>query len=172
MSSLTRRRVLRTVLASTLTGLAGCGRIHRRGKPNPTLDVFLAPEKTDSGWQLQGQVRNTDDTSIHDVRVVAFDIHGNEVCRTAVGDFPQHGRHETTTTVSCDDFPGIVTAMAEESPCDGALIRMLYYTAEQDPETVDDLNHHSFWEGRWRECEEELPPEHVLDEVRQSGAAQ
>lgn len=63
-----------------------------------------------------------------------------------------------------------MTATADESPCDGANIRMVYYTSDQDPEDVDDLSRHTLWNDRWRECDEGLLPEAVLNEVRQSGA--
>ena len=178
MNSVSRRQVFQFAISGNLLFLSGCNMVGRRSNDNevpaPRLRLYLDREQTDAGWEMTVRARHVNDwdTSIHDVTVIAFNEHGEDVCTIPIGDSLQHGSNEKTETVDCDGFPAIVTATAEESPCDGAQIRMLYYTSEQDPETVDDLNHHSFWEGRWRDCDEELPPEHVLDEVRQSGAAQ
>ena len=122
---------------------------------------------------MNPRVRHTTDntTSIHNVTVVGFNEAGENVCQVDMGDFPQGGKFEETETVDCEGFPAIVTATAEETPCDGASIRMLYYTSEKDPAAVKDLSYHGLWESRWRECDEDLPPEHVVEEVRQSGAA-
>ena len=174
-----RRTILRCCALGTVPGVAGCnvnvnvGRTDdEEGEPGATLRVSPGVERTETSWQMNVRVRNTTsyDFSIHDVTVVAFSEEGEEVCHVHMGDFPQGGRWEETKTVDCETFPAIVTAIAEETPCDGAHIRMLYYTSEKDPATVNDLSNHRLWEGRWRECDEELPPEHVVEEVRKSGA--
>lgn len=176
MKPLCRRSVLQFGALSAVTGVAGCSinvNTPGNGDRNPTLRVYPGVEQKGDSWKMNLRVRHKSDNiaSIHDVTVVAFGEHGQETCYIEVGDFPQGGRYEVDETVPCDSFPAIVTAIAEESPCDGANIRMLYYTSKKDPATVDDLTNHSLWEGRWRECDEDLPPEHVVEEVRQSGAA-
>lgn len=177
MTAVTRRSLFRYLGFLVIGGVIGCLGIEPnqgiRSERNPRIRVSPGIERSATGWKMSSYMRHYTDrhASIHGVIVVAFNTHGEEICRDSMGDFPQHGRYEATKTIDCDEFPAIVTATAEESPCDGAQIRMLYYTSEENPETVDDLGHHSLWEGRWRDCDEELPPEHVVEKVRQSGAA-
>lgn len=146
--------------------LSGCGQ-RGEGERSPRLRLYPGVEQTDNGWQMEFRVRHKTDwqASIHDVSVIAFDGRGNEVCRVDVGDFPEHGRNEHIDTVTCEGFPAIITATARETPCEGAQIQLFYYVSDQDPADVGNVNDSSRWEGTWRQCDEELPPERVLEEV-------
>ena len=173
-----RRTVLECVGAGVISSLAGCidisTNIGENGDPDPKLRVYPNIEQTENSWEMPVRVRNVYDwdTSFHDVTVIAFDEYGEEVCRVSMGDFPQNGRFEESKSVDCTNFPAIVTATAEETPCDGAKIRMVYYTSEKDPTSVEDLSYHGLWDGRWRECNEALPPERVIQEVSWSGSTE
>lgn len=157
MRSQARRRLIRCCAGSLVLGMAGCLRF-RDGKPSPSVTLSPTVENTSSEWQLDVTIRSPDDSSLHDVTVVAFDVHGDEVCRTHVGDFLHHGRFRTTTTLLCDDFPAIVTALAEESPCDGAIIQLTYWVDRENGGPIR-------WDNTNRECDEELPPDRVLEKV-------
>ena len=166
--------MLQFIGSGTAISLSGCNFINSgREERQPTLRVLPNIEQTEDAWKMNIWLRHTSDTvtSAHDVTVIAFTTHGGEICQIKMGDFPIGGRFEERESTICNKFPAIVTATAEESPCDGAHIRMVYYTSEKDPADVDDLSHHRFWEGRKRECGEDLPPGHVLEKVQQSGAA-
>lgn len=157
-----RRSLLRLLGVTALSGLGGCNvTIGPNGERHPTLKVHPEVERTETAWQMDVWVRNTrnNTTSIHDVTVIAFTEHGDEACRLDIGDFPQGGRFEERDTLICDDFPAIVTATAEESPCDGANIRIAYLAR------VEDERERFVWDSTFRECDESLPPDRVIEQV-------
>lgn len=161
MVSFSRRSVLQLLSTGAIVGFAGCIVDFQRDRErHPRLRISPNVDQTETGWQMEVRVKHTSDTvtSIHDVTVIAFDNHGREVCQLNAGDFPRGGRHEATETTDCDDFPAIVTATAEESPCDGANIQIVYWTGSEEERFP--------WDDTFRECDESLPPGRVLDEVK------
>lgn len=162
MKHISRRVVLHFAGVLTSIGLIGCTRNRgRNSEPQPVLELHPETEPTDTGWNMDIWIRHTSDraASIHDVTVIAFSNHGEEVCRIDVGDFPQGGRFEERESVTCDTFPAIVSATAQESPCDGASI-WITYLAESGEEGEPIA-----WDNTPRECDESLPPERVIKEV-------
>lgn len=172
MRGLSRRTIIEFMGLGATMATAGCGN-PRDGDRSATLRLFPVFERTESGWQMTVRVKNTTNNiaSIHDVTVVAFNGQGEETCRIGMGDFPHAGRYEHTETVSCEGFPAIITAIAEETPCEGANIRLLYYVGETTPKDVANINDHALWDGTWRECNEELPPDRVLKKVSRNETA-
>ena len=175
MNCVSRRLALRASVISITPLFIGCTNLSSQEveEISPRLRIYPQRKQTETGWEMTVRVRNVNnwDSSIHDVTVVAFNAHGQEICQAHMGDFLQHGQNTATETVNCDGFPAIVTATARETPCDGAKIRIIYYISEKNPEDLDTFRNQTLWEGRWRECDEEFPPDHILEKVQQSGAA-
>ena len=172
-----RRRILQLCLVGSSAGVSGCNiNISRgdgdQGDPGPVLDIFPKIVKTESAWQMTVQVRNSTDNdfSIHDVTVIAFSEQGEEVCRVEMGDFPQGGRFEGTETIDCEEFPAIVTATAEEAPCEGANIQILYWTGTDEQRGKEVPDGTFVWGTTFRECEEDLPPDRVIANVGTSAS--
>ena len=170
-----RRRILQLCLVGSIAGVSGCNiNISRgdgdRSDSGPVLDIFPEIAKTESAWQMTVQIRNSTDNdfSIHGVTVIAFSEQGEEVCRSHMGDFPQGGRFEGTETIDCEEFPAIVTATAEETPCDGGNIQIVYWTGTDDQRGEEIPDGTFVWDTTFRECEENLPPERVIANVSTS----
>lgn len=176
MIPVSRRAIFGSFIASTVSGLAGCidisTNIGENGDPDPRLRVYPRVEQTRDSWEMSVRVRNMYDwdTSFHDVTVVAFDESGTEVCRVDVGDFPQNGRFEASKTISCREFPAIVTATAEESPCDGANIGITYWTGPDDLRGEEIPEGRIVWDRTFRECNEDLAPDRVIANVSTSAS--
>lgn len=163
-----RRTLLQVLTPGVITTIAGCNQNRNENDElEPKLDIFAEIEKVDSQWELTARVRNTYDwdTSIHDVTLVAFSENGEEVCQTHVGDFLRTEGPDRTVTVTCDRFPAIITATAEESPCDGAQIEILYWIGSDEQRGADLPNDVKVWGDTYRECNEPIPPERVLENV-------
>ena len=166
-----RRGVVKLLITGGSIGLSGCAE-NNTNEIDPRVSIFPEVEPEEDRWKLKVRVRNDygDYVSVNDISVKAFDQQGEEVCSVDMGTLPQNGPYDRTKFITCEEFPAIITAVAEESPCDGAEIRLLYYVGFDEPQDVEDLVDGSYWEGTWRECEENLPPGYVIEEVRQSGA--
>lgn len=164
-----RRAVIQVVWVGAMTAFPGCG-TPEDGDRSATLRIFPEVERSESGWQMTVKVENDTNhvASIHDVTMVAFDDQGNEVCRRSMGDFPRGAPYERTETVSCERFPAIVTATAEETPCDGANIEIVYWTGSPDQRGEDIPRGEFVWDYTFRKCDEPLPPQRVLDKVNQT----
>lgn len=168
MGSLGRREAIRILGTGAIVALAGCHG-NRGDEPSPTLRLSPSLELTETGWRVTVRVRHKTDSvaSIHDVTVLGFSDHGESVCQVNVGDFTSPGEFEATESVTCEDFPAIITATARESPCDGAQIELLYYVGGDEQRDSGSVNDGSLWEGNYRKCDEEVPPEHVVSNVTQ-----
>ena len=172
MSNMNRRNLLRLWSSGVFIAISGCsGRSDE--PPPPTLSLFPRIERNNAAWNLEVRVRsdNSWGTSIHNVIVVAFDHTGGHLCQKAVGDFFENDDSNRTVAFTCKRFPAIITAIAEESPCDGARIRLLFYIGDDESREKGEVNDASLWEGTYRECNESLPPERVLKNVSQSNSA-
>ncbi len=149
--------------------LAGCG----TPNPNPVyplVKLFARTERDSSDWLLRVRVRNArvPDAPIHDVTVVAYNDTGTEVCRKQAGDLSTIETNERIMHLTCDGFPAIITATAEESPCDGANIQILYWIGTDEQRGADLPPDVKVWESYYRECGESLPPERALENVNVS----
>ena len=170
MNPIYRRNFLKFCVLGVSSAATGCsinigGR--NNGERNPTLRLFPDPEQIEGEWQMNVRVRHTSDNvaSIHDVTVMAFSKKGEEVCRVDVGDFPQGGRFEATESVDCEAFPAIITATAEETPCDGANIQIVYWTGTDEQRGEEIPDGIFVWGSTFRECDEPLPPDRVIANV-------
>lgn len=168
-----RRTLFRIVASGFAASLAGCnGNLTSNNEPVPVLDILsVSLQRIDSQWELTASVRNTHNwhVSIHGVTLVAFSDTGEEVCRQQVGDLLEMESSEQTVTVTCDEFPAIITAIADESPCDGARIEIQYWIGSDEQRGAELPDDTHVWDSVRRQCDEPLPPERVLENVTQSG---
>lgn len=109
--------------------------------------------------------QNHRDVSIHDIMVVAFDENGDEVCRNYIGDLLKGERPDKTATLVCDVFPAIITATAEESPCNGANIMILYWIGDADQVELSGETGVILWKSTYQECDEPIPPRRVIENL-------
>lgn len=148
--------------------LSGCnGGQNESDDLSPILTLSVQVEQKDSGWELMASVRNDHNwyVAFHDVTLVAFSDAGDEVCRSIVGDFPKNGTASQSVTVTCDAFPAILSATAEESPCDGARIEIQYWVGTAEQRRAELSNDEVVWESTYQKCDEPLPPSRVLTNV-------
>ena len=163
------RRLFTRFLCGSMSVLyAGCsGQLKGNGEISPRLDIFAVVERTDSGWKLTVRARNTLDwdVSLHDVTILAFSDTGEEVCQAYVGDLIKLEEPDRTVTANCSAFPAIITGDAEESPCDGAKIEIIYWIGSDEQRHSDVPNDVKLWEDTYRKCNEPVPPDRVLEQV-------
>ena len=153
--------------------VAGCSDDEpENGEVNPQLDLFAEIEKEGTDWELTVRVRHTStwETSVHDVTVVAFSDTGEQVCEKHIGDFVEMGAPERTVTTNCDEFPAIIAVTAQESPCEGAYLEILYWIGTDEQRKADLPGDVLVWESYYRECNEDLPPQRALENVSRSEA--
>lgn len=158
-----RRGFLRLYLGGGAISVAGCNGFRRDdADPSPVLDIFAEIHETEVAWELTARVRNTHDwdVSIHNVTLLAFSKNGTKVCQNDVGDLIKLETKEQTVTISCSKFPAIITAKAEETPCDGAQISLLIWQGTEQQKS--NPNDPDLWEHTRRKCNEPLPPERAL----------
>lgn len=164
-----KRRDVLSIGAVGLGALAGCGgrRRSENDEIHPLLKLYPTLGRENGDWSVKVRAKNTrvQDAPIHEVTVLAFKDTGEELCRNHVGDLDSLGSNERTVHLSCEAFPAIITAIAEESPCDGARISLLYYVGDREARKAGKVNDASLWEQTRRQCNEELPPERVLENV-------
>ena len=151
-------------------GVAGCGVSPNviGDEPDPRVDFYLRVDRVDDEWLLKARVRSHDDTSIDGVTLIAFSDQGEEVCRTQVGDFEAYQVVEHTVEITCKTFPAIVSGTAAETPCDGANIQITYWVGDPEQVELSGENETILWESTYRECDEPLPPERVIEKVEET----
>lgn len=158
-----RRAVLRQGIGCLLLGVAGCTSEPWSGDDDVDPVLTISPQISETGgsWELTARVENDYnwDVEIHNITVIAFNETGTEVCRADAGDLG----HSRTVTLTCGTFPTIITATADESPCDGAKIDIYYWVgSDEERGSPNDI---SLWETTHRRCDESLPPKRVLEKV-------
>ena len=104
---------------------------------------------------MRARHTSTWETSIHDVEILAYSDTGEKVCRKHIGDLLELEEPEKTVSLTCGSFPAIITADAEESPCDGALISIFRWKGTENEK--DHPNDPGLWDQDRRECDEGLP---------------
>ena len=166
-----RRSFVRFCCGASVAVVAGCnGNAIDSDEINPQLDFFVQVERTDTGWELTVRVRNTydRDVSIHDITLLAFSATGEEVCREEIGDLTRQDPPDRTVSLTCESFPAIVSGTAAETPCDGANIQITYWVGDPEQVELSGENETILWESTYRECNEPLPPERVIEKVEET----
>lgn len=143
--------------------LAGCGAYTDGATPKTTINPFLEPNATDSGWMLEGYVENEDPASVtvHNVTVVAYSGGGEKVCETYLGTL-NGTNHRPDVSIECTGFPAIVTATAREPLCEKVYINIGVWegTDQQKRSQYDDPE---LWGRYERDCDGTLPPERFVE---------
>jgi hypothetical protein len=157
-------------------GLTGCQSYNdseSTTKRNHKKALSLSPivKKVNRGWAVKVVVRNEDDwdASFRDIQVLAYTPDGTKVCESHVGDLLQSGDFKRTVEMTCSAFPTIITATARESPCENALIPVIYWVGSKAQKTATIASGEIVWKDVYRQCEEALPPQRVLEKFETSG---
>lgn len=172
-----RRNLLRAFGFGVTSLLAGCQESKRSSSKtaksnNKSMDISPTVLKTDNGWKLKAIVANEDDwdASFHEIRLFAYDINGTKVCEEPVGDLTSSGEFQRTVQTTCSAFPAIVTATTQESPCQNALIPVLWWTGTKAQQKKTVAPDEWPWESTFQKCGEELPPQRILNKFENSSA--
>ena len=163
-----RRSIVRIFSCGICSLFAGCGKQDDDWELSPKLSIYATISSTNSVWDLTIRVRNNyrhEGAELHNVELFGFSDSGDEVCRTPIGDFQESDPSERQVTVTCAEFPAIITATAEESPCDGANIMILYWIGDADQVELSGENVVTLWESTYRECDEPIPPQRVIENI-------
>lgn len=157
-----QQRGLMTVLLIVL--LAGCGAYPADSTPQTTLNPLVDVNKTDSGWTLEGSMRNVHPSAValHNVTVVAYSQQGDLVCEYEVGTLNVSQPQERLST-QCDGFPAVITGTANEQLCKGVVIIIIWVWEGTDRERESKYDDPSQWEDYNRECEGTLPPDRFIE---------
>lgn len=159
-SNVKRRQVLTLLGVSSVSSISGCGGNRVGADPRETLEFrYATVETTDRGWSLLARTHVPRTGRVPAVRIVAYSLSGELVGATRVGDLLVGGDHE----VRCSAVPVVLTATTALS-CEEIDVEMLYWTGPTEYDRIGPND--SRWEKTTRRCDETLPPERVLDEVR------
>lgn len=171
MNKMNRRTLIRLGTCGLFASVSGCDRVQENdSNPVPVLTLSTNVETIDSEWELHVTVRNNHNwhVSFHNVTVLGFDESGAEVCRAHVGHLLENESASKSTTIACQEFPAIVTATVEESPCDGAKIEIQYWIGTRQQRRGESRDGEIDWESTQRRCEEPIPPSRVVDQVNRT----
>lgn len=171
MNNMNRRKFFQIALGGTFGVLGGCGQPVENGEPDPYVSIFPEISEANSEWELSARIRNDNywEVLVHDVTLIAYSDEGEEVCRKHVGDFALGEPESRSVTVRCNSFPAIIAVTAEESPCDGAKLEIVYWTGTDDQRGKELDTEEIVWESTYQECSESLPPDRVLQNVSTGG---
>ena len=164
-----RRRLLQTCGIGLVATLAGChGRFE--GNPPPDRSLELAVKEVrpvDKGWQLVVNVSNEERRrSIKSGTVLAYSESGVQACNADFGELSDWVSR--SKTLDCSAFPAIITAKISTPVCEGAKIRLIYWTgteAQKQLHIPDELgeNEAVYDATEHRQCDEALPPDRLLN---------
>jgi hypothetical protein len=131
------------------------------------MNIFPEVQKNSGKWLLEARIVSVHDwhTSFHEVRLLAFDTEGTKICEAPVGEL---SGHKKTVDTTCSKFPSIIAATARESPCKKAQIPIVWWTSTKEKRTSTFTPGKRPWKSTYRECDEDLPPERILDEFKTS----
>lgn len=157
---ISRRGVLEITPGGLSALLVGCITPVDYPKSRTLTASAISASESERGWQLNLTVSNSNtfgnhQADFHDVSVHVYSEDRELVCSEDIGtvSYEQDINNGTDVTLSCDQFPFMVTFSATESPCEETIrIDVLVYDRQVDGEYV--------WDGTYhRECNEGLPPE-------------
>lgn len=167
-----RRQFLNLSAIATVMGLSGCQQLGDSGTTtdagtNKVLNILPKVDKVSDRWLLEAMVINEypQDASFHEIRLLAYTANGDKVCETEVGDLLKPTGDMATVKVNCPKFPAIITATAQESPCENALIPVDYWTGTNAQRTGTVATDEILWKDTYRKCGEALPPMRVVNKT-------
>lgn len=165
-----RRHILQALAGSSIGLLSGCQQFQRSEQTiternNKVLNIFPQTQKVTDGWSLEAKVVNVHnwDTSFHDIQLFAYATDGTRVGEAQVGDLIEPGGEKRTVETTCAEFPAIITATAQETPCENALIPINYWVGTDAQRTGNVSDEEILWKDTYRKCGEDLPPTRILD---------
>jgi len=163
-----RRTLLRSFTVGATAVAAGCGRYVGNPPEPKRLEIqFRSLRPIDNGYRLSVQLSNNGEPqdTIENATLLAYSESGELVCRKEAGRLNAE-RLQTNVTVTCSDFPAIITGSSDTSICDGIEIPIIHWTGTDDQKEVhmpEDVPEGVVWfENTLRECDQELPPERLL----------
>lgn len=175
MNEMKRRYFLQMSAFGFTVGLPGCQRFTDADPTttesyNQIMAIFPKVKKVSDGWSLEAQVVNEypQHTSFHDIQLLAYTADGSKICEAKVGDLLKPTGDAETVETTCSEFPAIITATARESPCEKALIPVDYWVGTDAQKTTTLASDEIVWKDTYRKCDEELPPQRILDEFKTS----
>ena len=106
--------------------------------------------------------------AFENIVVFVFDDDGDRIDDHRIGTvdppgLPDGAKREIE--MDLDAFPAIISAEAEKPPCEDRLIDITYWIRTDEQRGREISESEKAWEETFRECDEALPPERVIDEV-------
>ena len=162
-----RRRKLLGGIAWIALSTAGCVE-GPSNDPQGELDFqgVTVRERSDA-WRLITSL-NITVRKFENITVVVFDDNGDRIDEHQIGTVDPPGLPDGTKReieMDLDAFPAIISAEADKPPCDDRLIDITYWIGTDEQRGREISESEKVWEETFRECDEVLPPERVIDEV-------
>jgi len=136
--------------------------------PRGELDFQGITVKENAGaWRVTTSLHITV-REFENIVVFVFDDDGDRIDDHRIGTvdppgLPDGAKREIE--MDLDAFPAIISAEAEKPPCEDRLIDITYWIRTDEQRGREISESEKVWEETFRECDEALPPERVIDKV-------